>query len=144
MERRCYEYFARIDALGGMVEAVKQSFPQREIADAAFELQTEIDQGRRIVVGVNAFTEGNAADPPTLRIDPDLERKQIDRVKALRARRDSGKVMAALCVLKDVASTTDTNLMPALLDCARAHAPEGELVEALQEVFGSYTEVPVF
>jgi methylmalonyl-CoA mutase N-terminal domain/subunit len=144
MERRCYEYFARIDALGGMVEAVKQSFPQREIADAAFELQTEIDQGRRIVVGVNSFTEGNAADPPTLRIDPELERKQIDRVRALRARRDSGKVMAALRVLKDVASTTNTNLMPALLDCARAHATEGELVEALQEVFGSYTEVPVF
>ncbi len=77
MERRCYEYFARIDALGGMVEAVKQSFPQREIADAAFELQTEIDQGRRIVVGVNAFTEGDdgrsadAADRPRARAQAD-------------------------------------------------------------------------
>jgi methylmalonyl-CoA mutase, N-terminal domain len=144
MERRCYEYFERIDALGGMVEAVKQSFPQREIADAAFELQTEIDQGRRIVVGVNAFTEGDDGEPPTLRIDPELERKQIGRVRALRARRDAGKVDDTLRVLKNVASTTNTNLMPALLDCARAHATEGELVEALQEVFGSYTEVPVF
>jgi methylmalonyl-CoA mutase, N-terminal domain len=144
MERRCYEYFRRIDALGGMVEAVKQSFPQREIADAAFELQTEIDQGRRIVVGVNAHTEGDNEAPPTLRIDPELERKQIGRVRALRAKRDAGKVQDAVCVLKNVASTTNTNLMPALLDCARAHATEGELVEALQEVFGSYTEVPVF
>ncbi len=144
MERRCYEYFARIDALGGMVAAVKQSFPQREIADAAFELQTEIDQGRRIVVGVNAHTEGDEVQPPTLRIDPELERRQIGRVRALRARRDAGKVEATLRVLKTVASTTDTNLMPALLDCSRAHATEGELVEALQEVFGSYTEIPVF
>jgi methylmalonyl-CoA mutase, N-terminal domain len=144
MEAGCYEYFRKIDELGGMVEAVKQSFPQREIADAAFELQTEIDQGRRIVVGVNAYTEGDDTDPPTLRIDPELERKQIGRVKALRARRDAGKVEATVRVLKSVASTTNTNLMPALLDCARAHATEGELVEALQEVFGSYTEVPVF
>src|SRR5438034_1449907 len=100
MERAAYEYFARIDELGGMVEAVKQNFPQREIADASYELQNEIDAGRRIVVGVNRHTEGDDDDHPILRIDPTLERKQIDRVRAVRSQRDAGKVQDALGVLK--------------------------------------------
>jgi methylmalonyl-CoA mutase N-terminal domain/subunit len=144
MERRAYEYFARIDALGGMVEAVKQNFPQREIADASYELQGEIDAGRRIVVGVNGYTESGDDITPLLHIDPDLERKQVGRIQAVRARRDAGKVSASLDVLKQLASKDDANLMPQLLDCARVHATEGEIVEALQEVFGSYTETPVF
>jgi methylmalonyl-CoA mutase N-terminal domain/subunit len=143
MEAAAYRYFKRIDELGGMVEAVKQNFCQREIADASYELQGEIDKGRRIVVGVNAHTEGDDDDHPILRIDPSLEPKQVGRVQAVRARRDAGKVSAALGVLKQQAST-DANLMPHLLDCARVHATEGEIVEALQEVFGSYTETPVF
>src|SRR3954463_10630818 len=143
MEAAAYAYFARIDELGGMVEAVKQNFPQREIADASYELQGEIDAGRRIVVGVNDFTEGDDDQHPTLHVDPALEGKQVGRVQAVRARRDAGKVSAALGVLKQHAST-DANLMPHLLDCARVHATEGEIVEALQEVFGSYTETPVF
>src|SRR5829696_5507777 len=92
MEARAYEYFAKIDELGGMVEAVKRSYPQREIADASFELQTEIDAGRRIVVGVNAFTEGGDGLTPYLKIDPTLEGKQIARVQAVRARRDGAAV----------------------------------------------------
>ncbi|MGZ4332622.1 MAG: methylmalonyl-CoA mutase family protein, partial [Solirubrobacteraceae bacterium] len=143
LEKAAYAYFARIDELGGMVQAVKQNFPQREIADASFELQAEIDAGRRIVVGVNQHTEGDDDHTPILRIDPALERKQIDRIQAVRARRDAGKVEAALGVLKEQAAG-DGNLMPHLLDCARVHASEGEIVEALQEVFGSYTETPVF
>src|SRR3954471_17829579 len=143
MEAAAYAYFARIDELGGMVEAVKQNFCQREIADASYELQGEIDAGRRIVVGVNRYTEGDDDDHPILRIDPALERKQLDRVQTVRAQRDAGKVSEALGVLKQHASS-DANLMPHLLDCARVHATEGEIVEALQEVFGSYTETPVF
>jgi methylmalonyl-CoA mutase, N-terminal domain len=143
MERAAYAYFDRIDELGGMVEAVKQNFCQREIADASYELQGEIDAGRRIVVGVNGYTEGDDDKWPILHIDPALERKQIGRVQAVRARRDAGKVEAALGVLKEQAAT-EANLMPHLLDCARVHASEGEIVEALQEVFGSYTETPVF
>ena len=92
MEAAAYRYFARIDELGGMVEAVKQNFPQREIADASYELQGEIDAGRRIVVGVNDFTEGDDDKWPILHIDPALERKQVGRVQAVRARRDAGKV----------------------------------------------------
>jgi methylmalonyl-CoA mutase N-terminal domain/subunit len=143
MEEHAYEYFRRIDALGGMVEAVKQDFPQREIADAAWELQAEIDAGRRIVVGLNAFTEGDDGQHPILRIDPALEGKQIGRVQAVRARRDGAAVEGTLAALRE-AARTERNLMPLLLDCARAHATEGEIVEALQAVWGSYTERPVF
>jgi methylmalonyl-CoA mutase, N-terminal domain len=144
IEAKAYEYFATIDELGGMVEAVKQNYPQREIADASYELQGEIDSGRRIVVGINAHTEGDNGHTSLLHIDPALERKQIGRIQAVRARRDAGKVSAALGVLRQKASVEDVNLMPHLLDCARVHATEGEIVEALQEVFGSYTETPVF
>jgi methylmalonyl-CoA mutase N-terminal domain/subunit len=144
LERQAYGYFARIDELGGMVEAVKRNFPQREIADAAFELQTEIDTGQRIWVGVNEYRHEDEEPLEILRIDPDLERKQIGRVQDLRARRDAGKVEAALGVLKEHAAKPDVNLMPVLLDVARVHATEGEIVDALQEVFGAYTETPVF
>ncbi len=94
LEAQAYDYFRRIDELGGMVEAVKQNFPQREIADASYELQQEIDARRRIVVGVNAFTEGDDELTPTLKIDPALERKQIDRLHGVRARRDGAAVEA--------------------------------------------------
>ncbi len=143
LERQAYAYFARIDELGGMVEAVKRNFPQREIADAAFELQCQIDAGERIVVGVNAHTEAGADDTELLRIDPLLERKQIDRLAAVRARRDGAAVERALAALRTEAAT-DANLMPALMACARVHASEGEIVESLQQVFGTYTESPVF
>jgi methylmalonyl-CoA mutase, N-terminal domain len=144
LEARAYEYFRRIDELGGMVEAVKQGFPQREIADAAYEHQRQIDSGQRVVVGVNDYREGGDGEIEILRIDPALERKQIARVQAVRARRDSEPVERALAELKAAAADDDRNLMPNLLACARVHASEGEIVEALQEVFGTYTETPVF
>jgi len=144
LERQAYEYFATIDELGGMVEAVKQNYPQREIADASFELQSEIDAGRRIVVGVNAYRHADEQQLEILRIDPTLEGKQVGRVQAVRARRESAQVEDALVALKGAAAREEANLMPALLDAARVHATEGEIVEALQEVFGSYTETPVF
>jgi methylmalonyl-CoA mutase, N-terminal domain len=144
LERQAYAYFARIDELGGMVDAVKQNFPQREIADASFELQTEIDSGRRWVVGVNAYRHEDDGQIPTLRIDPELETKQIERVKAVRARRDSAKVEAELVRLREAAAREGENLMPHLLDAARAHCTEGEIVRALQDVWGDYRETPVF
>ena len=144
IEAQAYAYFAKIDELGGMVQAVKQSYPQREIADASFRLQCEIDAGRRIVVGVNSFTEGDDDQTPLLRIDPALERKQIDRVQGVRARRDAATAEATLAALKQGAANERVNLMPLLLDCARASASEGEIVQALQAVWGDYREVPVF
>jgi methylmalonyl-CoA mutase N-terminal domain/subunit len=144
LERECLAYFERIDELGGMVEAVKQSFPQREIADASFELQQRIDAGRRVVVGVNRFHVDDEPPLEILRIDPALERKQLGRIQAVRARRDAGKVEAALGVLRHGAAKPRENLMPHLLDAARVHATEGEIVRALQDVWGDYTETPVF
>jgi methylmalonyl-CoA mutase N-terminal domain/subunit len=143
MEAGCYDYFRKIDELGGMVEAVKQGYPQREIADAAFELQRDIDAGRRVVVGVNRYTEGDDAQTQILRIDPALEGKQVERVRAAKAARDGEAVQAVLAQLKRAAER-NVNLMPLLLDAAEVHASEGEIVEALQEIWGGYRERPVF
>ncbi|MCX6387542.1 MAG: methylmalonyl-CoA mutase family protein, partial [Solirubrobacterales bacterium] len=111
IEALAYDYFRRIDELGGMVEAVKQGFPQREIADASFELQKEIESGRRVVVGVNAFTEGDDTKTEILKIAPALETKQVDSLKARKANRDNAAVDACLVALTEAAAT-DTNLMP--------------------------------
>jgi methylmalonyl-CoA mutase N-terminal domain/subunit len=143
MERAAYEYFSRIDELGGMVEAIKQSFPQREIADASFSYQREVDSKQRIVVGVNEFQVEDDVEIPTLKIDRALEAKQVGRLKATKGRRDSTAVASTLAELKRAAAT-DENLMPYFIEAARARASEGEMIAALQEVFGSYTEIPVF
>jgi methylmalonyl-CoA mutase N-terminal domain/subunit len=143
MEELAYDYFRRIDELGGMVEAVKQGFPQREIADAAFDLQQEIDAGRRTVVGVNSYTEGDDSQTPILRIDPALERKQVERVRTAKADRNTDAVERALAALRG-ASDSGENLMPLLIDAARVHTSEGEIVHALQQVWGDYRERPVF
>jgi methylmalonyl-CoA mutase N-terminal domain/subunit len=143
MEEAAYEYFAKIDELGGMVEAVKQNYPQREIADAAFRLQEEIEREQRIVVGVNRYQQADERQLEILRIPPELERKQIGRVQAVRAARDGEAVEAALAELREAAAA-DRNLMEPLLEAARAHATEGEIVQSLQQVFGTYTETPVF
>ena len=144
LEREAYDYFSRIDELGGMVEAVKRNFPQGEIADAAYDLQREYDSRERILVGVNDYVDAGDEEIPTLRIDPELERKQRGRLAAVRARRDAAEVERTLTALRAGAASERTNLMPALLDCARAHASEGEIVRALQDVFGTYRETPVF
>jgi methylmalonyl-CoA mutase N-terminal domain/subunit len=144
MEQLCYEYFRKIDELGGMVEAVKRGFPQREIADASFRYQREVESGMRKVVGVNANTEGDDALTPILRIDPALEAKQIERVRGVRSRRDSAAVSGALGALEAAAREPGENLMPYLVEAARADATEGEMTQAMQAVFGSYSETPAF
>jgi methylmalonyl-CoA mutase N-terminal domain/subunit len=144
MERAAYEYFARIDELGGMVEAIRENFPQREIAEASFQYQTELNQKRRIVVGVNDFVQQDEEELKILRIDPALEQKQTDRLAATRARRDGSEVERTLAELKRAAANEGENLMPHIVEAARARATEGEMVAAMQEVFGTYTERPVF
>ena len=146
MEALAYEYFAKIDELGGMVEAVKRGFPQREIADAAFDAAAS--STTRASASSSASTPTRRAttgEIEILRIDPALERKQIDRVQARpRPPRRRGGRGARSPELKEAAARDDVNLMPNLLDCARVHATEGEIVESLQAVFGTYTETPVF
>ena len=143
MEEAAYAEFRKIDELGGMVEAIKQSYPQREIAEASFRLQEEIERGDRVVVGVNRYEQEDERGLEILRIPVEIERKQIGRVQAVRASRDSEAVEAALSALREAAAG-DANLMELLIDCARARATEGEIVQSLQRVFGTYTETPVF
>ena len=143
MEEAAYRYFARIDELGGMVEAIRRNFPQREIADAAFTYQRELDERKRIIVGVNDFIQEDEEPTPILKIDVALEQKQVERLQATKAKRDGAAVEAALAELKRAAAT-EANLMPPIIDAARALVTEGEMITALQEVFGTYTESPVF
>jgi len=144
LERQAYEYFDRIAKLGGVVAAIEENFFQREIAEASFRYQSEVEAKQRIVVGVNGYElEG---EPPVeiLRIDPALEAQQIARVRALRDRRDSGAVEAALARLGQDAAREDRNLMPAILDAARDYVTMGEMCDALREVWGTWRETPVF
>jgi methylmalonyl-CoA mutase, N-terminal domain len=143
MEEAAYGYFARIDELGGMVEAIRRNFPQREIAESSFAYQQELNERRRIVVGVNDFVQDDEEQTPILKIDPALERKQVDRLAATKAARDGAAVDSALAELKRVAAG-DANLMPPIVEAARTQATEGEMIAAMQEVFGTYTESPVF
>ena len=144
MEAAAYEYFERIDELGGMVEAIKTGFPQREIADAAFIYQREVDSRQRIVVGVNEYRSTDDELTEIHRPDPAAERRQRDRLEQTRARRDPAAVERTLAELRRAAADPERNLMDPILACARARVAEGEMVAAMQEVFGTYTEQPQF
>ncbi len=134
-------YFRRIDDLGGMVAAVERGFPQREIADAAYQYQCALERRRKVMVGVNEFaTEEQPLE--TLYIDERVRARQAERLRRLRAERDGGAVERALAALRRAAGG-ETNTMPALLDCVRAYATLGEISEALRSVFGGYTETSI-
>jgi methylmalonyl-CoA mutase, N-terminal domain len=144
MEQAAEDYFAAIAERGGMLDAVAEGFPQREIADAAFRYQSQLETGERVIVGVNVFEHSvDNVQPPTLVIDPNVEVEQAARLKELRERRDTTSVATRLDALQEVARGSD-NMMPAIIDCVRARATEGEIIEALRTVFGTYRETPVF
>jgi methylmalonyl-CoA mutase, N-terminal domain len=144
LEEEAYDYFDRIRALGGVIPAIKENFFQREIADASFRYQAELERKQRVIVGVNRYEEGDGAEVDILRIDPALEQKQIARVQALRARRDTAGAEAALRALKEAAAREDVNLMPLIIDAAGAYVTMGEMCDALREVWGVWRETPVF
>jgi len=142
MERQAEVYFQRIEELGGVIPAIESSFFQREIADAAFRYQQELEQRRRLMVGVNEFTVDDEQPIDILRIDPKLEREQSERVSEVRRKRDQARCTNALNRLRKAAAGED-NLMPYILDAVRAYATEGEIMHAMVEVFGTYTETAV-
>jgi methylmalonyl-CoA mutase N-terminal domain/subunit len=144
LEQEAYDYFGRIRDLGGVVEAIKENFFQREIAEASFRFQSEVESGDRVIVGVNRFEDTDERELEILKIDAALEQKQIERVQALRARRDSAAVESALSRLKQGAAEADTNLMPAIIDASRAYVTMGEMCDALRESWGVWRETPVF
>ena len=144
LEAEAYDYFDRIRKLGGVVAAIKENFFQREIADASFRYQSEVEQKQRIVVGVNRYVQEDEQPLEILKIDPSLEQKQIERVQALRSRRDSAAVESALARLKEDAAHEDRNLMPPIVDASKAYVTMGEMCDALREVWGVWRETPVF
>ncbi|HEV2492496.1 MAG TPA: methylmalonyl-CoA mutase family protein [Terriglobia bacterium] len=141
-ERACYEYFDRIDALGGMVAAIERGFPQQEIHDAAYAYQQALERKRKIVVGVNEFVTEEKCPIPLLVIDENAARHQRQKLSALKQRRDNARVAATLEALGS-AAVTDQNLMPYLLEGVRAYATLGEMCDVLRRVFGTYEE-PAF
>jgi methylmalonyl-CoA mutase, N-terminal domain len=144
LEAGAYEYFERIEKLGGVIAAIKDNFFQREIAEASFRYQSEVEAKQRIIVGVNRYELADEAEPELLKVDPALETQQVGRVQALRARRDSAAVEAALTALKEAAAREDVNLMPLIVDAAAKYVTMGEMCDALREVWGVWRETPVF
>jgi methylmalonyl-CoA mutase, N-terminal domain len=144
LEADAYEYFDRIAELGGVVDAIKDNFFQREIAEASFRYQSEVEAKQRIIVGVNRYELEDEEPIPLLRIDPALERKQIERLGGVRARRNSSAVEARLGALKQAAAKDDVNLMPLIVEAARDYVTLGEMCDALRQVWGVWRETPVF
>jgi methylmalonyl-CoA mutase N-terminal domain/subunit len=144
MESEAYDYFQRIRKLGGVVAAIEENFFQREIAEASFRYQAEVEAKQRVIVGVNRYVAEEEAPIELLRVDPALEQKQIDRVQATRSKRDSAKVESALAELKEAASKEGVNLMPLIVDASREYVTMGEMCDALREVWGTWRETPVF
>jgi methylmalonyl-CoA mutase N-terminal domain/subunit len=139
LERQTDNYLDRINALGGMLRAIEKGWVQQEIQNAAYEYQQAVDSGNATVVGVNRFTREEEPPIPIQRIDENLERKQIERLKALRTRRDKARWQASLNFIKDHARSGQ-NLMPAILDAVESYATVGEIAAAMREVFGEYQE----
>ena len=143
LEAEAHAYLDRIRQLGGVIPAIRENFFQQEIAEASFRFQSDVDSGERVVVGVNAYREPEGEPLDLLHIDPELERKQVARVQALRARRETAGVEAAVARIKRDA-ISDVNLMPALVAASKAQATMGEMCDALRDIWGLWRETPVF
>ena len=143
IESAAQDYISKIDALGGMLRAIEVGFPQMEIQKSAYEYQQAVERGEQVVVGVNRFQtpsqDKEEQSIPTLRMDPEIERSQVARLNALRARRDSAKSRAALEEVERRARGSE-NLMPAILTAVEAYATVGEISDALRRAFGEYRE----
>jgi methylmalonyl-CoA mutase, N-terminal domain len=139
LEAKAVDYLRKIDEMGGMVEAISRQFPQREIEDAAYAAQKEVEEKKQIVVGVNEFASSDEAPMDMLRIDPMLEEQQIARVKAFRRQRDNSSATRALSELKKAAEGSE-NLVPKIVSAVKARATLGEVANAMREVFGEHTK----
>src|SRR5246127_4094707 len=152
MEKGAFDYFGKLDAMGGMVKAIDRGFPQKEIAEASYQYQRAVEAKEKVIVGVNEFTV-EEEPPQTLYIDESVARQQTEKLKNLRARRSNDQVRAALDALKKAAAQepnaaangtiSSANTMPYIVDAVRAYATVGEVCEALRQVYGTYTEVSI-
>jgi methylmalonyl-CoA mutase N-terminal domain/subunit len=151
MEKGSFDYFDKLDSLGGMVKAIEAGYPQKEIAEASYQYQRAVEAREKIIVGVNDFTI-EEKQPEILYIDESVARHQTEKLKKLREQRDNGEVRRRLDALKRAAAQepgrqdgqiSEANTMPYIIDCVRAYATVGEICDALREVYGSYEEVSI-
>jgi methylmalonyl-CoA mutase, N-terminal domain len=143
MEKGCWDYFERLDAMGGMVNAIEQAYPQREIQEAAYAYQKAIERKEKIIVGVNDFVMEEEPPIDILLIDESAAERQVAQLRKLRETRDNEKVRSSLGQLRKVATDGTVNMMPSILDCVRAYATLGEICDELRSVYGTYEE-PIF
>ncbi len=137
MEEAARDYLGRIEAMGGMLAAIEKGFVQREIQQAAYEYQKQVESGEQVVVGVNRFVAPEENSLPVMRIDPALEKAQVERLQKLRRKRNAGQVQAALKRVEEAAGTNE-NLLPVMVEAVEAYATVGEISNALRKVFGEY------
>jgi methylmalonyl-CoA mutase, N-terminal domain len=142
LERQAYDYFRQIDEMGGMIQAIEQGFPMREISEASARYQRELEEKKRYMVNVNIYEPQDEQDVELHRIDPEISQSQVERLKALKESRDNDRVRQCLAELKEVARG-DGNTMYPILEAVRAYATVQEISDALKEVFGDYRETPV-
>ncbi|MCX6009125.1 MAG: methylmalonyl-CoA mutase family protein [Chloroflexi bacterium] len=143
LEKQATEYIDKIDKLGGAVAAIEQGFQQREIQESSYRQQKSIEENKSVVVGVNKFVSPSSKISDLLRVDPELERKQKERLAQVKKNRDNGKVTKALKNLEEITRSQD-NTMPAFIDCVEAYASIGEICDVLRKVFGIQREYLVF
>jgi len=141
LEAAAQKYIARIDELGGMVSAIEQGYPQREIQNSAYNYQLEIERKQRIIVGVNAYVK-DTEPVPVMKVDPTIEREQVARLQAFRAKRDAAALKSTIDAVT-AAAKADTNLLYPILACVKAGGTVGEISNALRDVWGEHTETLV-
>ncbi|NLH37723.1 MAG: methylmalonyl-CoA mutase, partial [Thermotogaceae bacterium] len=143
IEKKAMEYIEKIDQMGGMIKAIETGYVQKEIHESAYKQQLAIDKGEEVIVGVNKFQmEEDVKKREILKVDPELEKKQVERLKKLKERRDNEKVRKSLQKIKEVASSQE-NLFPYVLEAVKVYATVGEISNALRDVFGEYTETVI-
>jgi methylmalonyl-CoA mutase N-terminal domain/subunit len=143
LEQEALDYIRRIDEMGGMVRAVEKGYPQREIAKSAYDFERELNSGGRVMVGVNKYVHDEPDRIPTLRIDEEVQKRQVENLARIKAGRSRADVEQALAAVRD-AARGDGNLMPPIIAAARAYATEQEICDVLREVFGTYTDPAEF
>ncbi|MGZ3454184.1 MAG: methylmalonyl-CoA mutase family protein, partial [Polyangiales bacterium] len=143
IEKEALDYIRKLDEIGGMVEAIEQGYPQREIAAASYRFSREMETRERVMVGVNAFVNDGASAIPLLKIDEEIQRTKVEELRGFKATRDMAKVKGALEKVRAAASSNE-NLMPPIIDAAKAYATQQEICDVLREVFGTYTDPAEF
>ena len=143
LEAEALEYIRRIDEMGGMVNAVERGYPQREIAASAYRFQRQVDRKEKVIVGVNKYTQEEGARIPLLRVDESVQKEQMAFVRHIKATRDQAKATSALAAVR-VAAASETNLMPSIIEAAKAYCTEQEICDVMREVLGQHTDRPEF